>query len=623
MNNPIVDTRDLRYILFEVLNIDSLTKFELFSSFDHDTFEATLNLIEDIAVKECFPYFAEADRDGCKWDPATGEVTVPEGVRKPLKAYYDAELIGMYESPAIGGTGMPQSLGAAYIEFISAAHQPLLMWGALAHGSMMLIARFGTEEQKKTFIPKMMKGEWGGTMCLTEPHAGSDVGRLSTKAVKQEDGTYRITGQKIFISAGENDYYSNIIHPVLARIEGDPEGTKGISIFIVPKYLVDSEGNIIKKNDIKCTGIEHKMGIKSCVTCSMSFGENGECVGYLLGKEREGMKIMFHMMNEFRMGTAIQAQGVSSAAYLHAASYAKARLQGNAIKDMNNPSAPMVPIVQHPDVQRSLLWMKSYVDAQRMLIYKMFYNMDIENVGTEEQRKEAKALIDFMVPVLKAGCSDRNVLITSEAMQIFGGYGYCMDYPIEQMMRNSKILCIFEGANGIQGIDLVLRKLLLNPGQYNYNIFKKNVNESIALAKETGVDNKYIAPLEKGLERLDEYVEKMKSMVASFRFKEILSGATNFRKCLYMLSMAWMHVWNLAIALPKFRALAGDKKGEDLKSLLTDNNDAAFYHSRILASRFYLMEEFPQFFGMMDSLFAEEWPALEAEDFVFVNTIEM
>jgi hypothetical protein len=487
----------------------------------------------------------------------------------------------------------------------------------------MLISNFGTDELKKMFVPKMMKGEWGGTMNLTEPQAGSDVGRLSAKAVKQPDGTYKITGQKIFISAGDGDYYSNIVHPVLARIEGDPEGTKGISIFIVPKFLVDENGNIGKRNDVKCSGVEHKMGIKGCVTCTMNFGDDGNCVGYLLGNERQGMKIMFQMMNDFRMGTAVCAQGVSSAAYLHAASYAKGRLQGTAIKDMTNPSAPMVPIVQHPDVARMLLWMKSYVDAQRMLIYSLYYNMDLAEVLTGDEQKEAASLVDFLVPICKAGCSDRNVLITSEAMQIFGGYGFCSGYPIEQMMRNSKILCIFEGANGIQGMDLVMRKLLMNPGQLNYNVFKKKMQTSIDAAYKNGVDVSYIEPLERAVKRLDEYVERMKEWTVKFMFGQILSGATQFRKAIYMIAIAWMHVWSLSVAYPKMKAFIGDKKGADLNSFISANSEAAFYYGRVLSSRFYMKEEFPQFFGMIEGLFCDEWTVLEASADAFPGTVEM
>lgn len=623
MNNPIIDTRDLKFVLYEILDVDSLTSFELYSGFDHATFEATVDLAESISVNECYPHFADADKTGCSFNGTDGSVKLPDSVKKPLKAYYDAGFIGIVESPEIGGMGLPMSIGAAHLEFISAAHQPLLMYAALAHGSMMLISNFGSDDLKKRFVPKMMKGEWGGTMNLTEPQAGSDVGRLTAKAVKQPDGTYKITGQKIFISAGENDYYSNIVHPVLARIDGDPEGTKGISIFIVPKFHVDENGNPGKHNDVRCSGVEHKMGIKGCVTCTMNFGDEGECVGYILGKEREGMKIMFQMMNDFRMGTASQAQGVSSAAYIHAASYAKGRLQGTSLKDMSNPSAPMVPIVEHPDVARMLLWMKSYVDGQRMLIYNMYYNMDLAKVLTGDEQKEAAGLVDFLVPICKAGCSDRNVLITSEAMQVFGGYGFCSDYPVEQMMRNSKILCIFEGANGIQGIDLVMRKLLMNPGQLNYNVFKKRIQAAVDAAYKNGVDDAYIEPVERALERLDEYVIRMKEWSGKFMFGQVLSGATQFRKAVYMLAIAWMHVWSLSVAFPKMKELIGDRKNAELKSMIAENSEAAFYYGRVLSARFFIKEEFPQFFGMIDALFTDEWLSLEALPDAFTGTVEI
>jgi len=623
MKNPVIDTRDIKFVLYEILNIDSLSSFEMYSGFDHAVFDATVDLIENISVNECYPYFADADKTGCSYNGSEGSVKLPESIKKPLNAYYNAGFIGIVESPEIGGMGLPMSVGAAHLEFISAAHQPLLMYAALAHGSMMLISNFGSDDLKKKFVPKMMKGEWGGTMNLTEPQAGSDVGRLTAKAVKQPDGTYKITGRKIFISAGENDYYSNIVHPVLARIEGDPDGTRGISIFIVPKFLVDEDGNIGKRNDVRCSGIEHKMGIKGCVTCTMNFGDEENCTGYILGKEREGMKIMFQMMNDFRMGTASQAQGVSSAAYLHAASYAKGRLQGVSFKNMADPSAPMVPIIEHPDVARMLLWMKSYVDAQRMLIYYMYYNMDLAKVLTGDEQKESAGLVDFLVPICKAGCSDRNVLITSEAMQVLGGYGFCSDYPVEQMMRNSKILCIFEGANGIQGIDLVMRKLLMNPGQLNYNVFKKRILKTVDDAYKNSVDDSYIEPVERAVERLDEYVMRMKEWSGKMMFGQILSGATQFRKAIYMLAIAWMHLWSLSVAFPKMKALIGGKKGNELNSLLAENSEAAFYYGRVISSRFFIKEEFPQFFGMIDGLFTDEWMELEASPDAFTGTVEI
>jgi len=621
MKNLLIDPRDIRYTLFEVLDVDSILQYDRFKDFDHDIFEDTIDLIESIAVNECYPAFAGADKKGCTWNPDTKDVTCPDEVKEPLKAYYEAGFIGMADDQEIGGMGLPASISAVHIEYLSAAHQSLMMWTGLAHGSMSLIHKFGTDKQKSSYIPKMMDGKWGGTMCLTEPQAGSDVGRMTAKAVKQPDGSYQITGQKIFISAGENDIYENMVHPVLARIEGDPEGTKGISIFIVPKYLLDKNGNPGEQNNVVCTGIEEKMGIKGCVTCTLSFGEDGTTTGYLLGKECMGMKIMFNMMNDFRMATAVQGQAVSSAAMSHAVAYAKTREQGVAIQDMMKPSAPMVPIIQHPDVARMLLWMKSYVDAQRILIYFMYHNMDLAKFGDNTTAKESQAIVDFLVPICKAGCSDQNVFITGEAMQIFGGYGFCKDYPIEQMMRNSKILAIFEGANGIQGMDLVMRKLLMNPEQYNYSIFKKKIIETVDSAKGI-VDDKYITPVSQGLERLDSFVDRMKKMTEEFKFAQILSAATPFRKAIYMLSLSWMHLWNLTIATPKLNEQIKGKE-EKIKDIIKDDSEAAFYHGRILASQFFIRDEFPRFNGMVEGLLNEESASLKVTEEIFNNVADL
>ena len=616
MLNPLIDSRDVRFVLFELLQAQKLTQYPRFSDFDRETFQSTIDLFERVAVEKLYPEFVESDREGCTYNPPDGSVSCPEGARRGLKAYYDGGFIGIVEESEIGGMGMPELIRCAGMEYFSAANQPLMMYPALAHGSMDLILKFGTQEQIAKYVPNMMKGIWGGTMCLTEPQAGSDVGALQAKAVRQADGTYRITGQKIFISAGENDIYKNMVHPVLARIEGDPSGTRGISIFIVPKYLVNEDGSLGALNDARCTGIEHKMGIKSCCTCTMSFGDNGNCVGYLLGQERQGMKIMFRMMNDFRMGTAIQAQAVSSAAYLHAVTYARNRVQGPHVAQMMNPDAKGVPIIEHPDVARMLIWMKSYVDAQRILIYYMFYSMDMAKLAEGDQSREAQALVELMVPVCKAGCSDRNVLITSEAMQVLGGYGFCQDYPIEQMMRNSKILAIFEGANGIQGIDLVMRKILMNPDQYNYRVWEKKVRETITSAKGI-VDDMLIAQVEKGLESMNRTMEKMKAMLTGGKVVNVFAAATPFRKAMYMMTLAWIHLWSLTATVPPLKKLAGDRDRKALNEFIRSSDDAAFYHGRITASRFFLLKEFPEFFGMIDAILCDENPVLDTQVEIF------
>ena len=293
--NLIVDSRDVRFTLFEMLGVDQLNKFEKYSAFDRDLFEDTLSLAEKIAIEQIYPTNVEGDRVGVVYDPETKQVKVPDIFRAPLKSFNEAGFVSIFDDAEIGGMGMPHVVGFACYEFFCAANVSFISYPALAHGAAALFQNFASDELKSIYLDKMLTGQWGGTMCLTEPQAGSDVGALKTKAVKQADGTYLITGQKIFITAGDNDLYENIIHPVLARIEGDPPGTKGISIFLVPKYRVNGDGSVGEPNDVVCSGIEHKCGIHGSATCTLSFGDNGKCVGYLLGKERQGMKIMFQL----------------------------------------------------------------------------------------------------------------------------------------------------------------------------------------------------------------------------------------------------------------------------------------------------------------------------------------
>jgi alkylation response protein AidB-like acyl-CoA dehydrogenase len=453
-------------------------------------------------------------------------------------------------------------------------------------------------------------------MCLTEPEAGSDVGALKTKAVKRPDGTYLVTGQKIFITGGENDLYENIIHPVLARIEGDPPGTKGISIFLVPKFHINPDGSVGGRNDLVCAGIEHKMGIKGSATCQLSFGENGACVGYLMGGEREGMKIMFQMMNEARLDVSVEALAVAGSAYLHAASYAKARVQGTDPLRKGDPSP--CPIVRHQDVKRMLLWMKSHVEAMRMLTHLAARSIDIAHHAAGEEAREARGLLEFLIPLCKAGNSDLSWLVTGEAILVYGGAGYCADYPVEQLARDSRILAIWEGTNGIQSMDLAFRKLLLNPDLYNYAAFKKGINE--ALVKARGTDAGAYAPaVVRGLARIDEAVAVLKKYRDGGRLADIYAVATPLQQAFRMLAHAWMHLWSLSITGPKLEALAGGATGEKLEAIVRDNAEAAFYHGRTLSSRFYLGSEFPKFFGLVDCVTSGEGAVTEAFAEVFTG----
>jgi alkylation response protein AidB-like acyl-CoA dehydrogenase len=595
--NPLLDSRDQRFVLFEILEADKLSQYEKYADFDRDTYEATLELAEQIAVEQVYPANKEADQTGAKYDPTTKTVSVPAGFHTAMKSYVEAGFSGLSNGQEYGGSGMPETIYRAVMEYFCSAGVAFSSYDTLKVGACNLIINHGSEELKKIYVEKMVAGIWGGTMCLTEPGAGSDVGALKTKAVKQPDGTYKITGQKIFITAGDNDLYENIIHPVLARIEGDPPGTPGISIFIVPKFLVNPDGSIGRRNDITTTGIEHKMGIKGSATCSLSFGDNDQCIGWLLGQERQGMKIMFQMMNEARLDVSQQALGTASAAYMHAVTYAKNRLQGS---DPIKKDFTSVPIIKHPDVKRMLIWMKSQVEAMRMLTLLAAYSADMAHLkkGTEEG-KEAQALLDFLIPLCKAGNSDLAWLVTSEAMQVYGGYGYCSEYPVEQYARDCKILAIYEGTNGIQSMDLTMRKLLMNPGMFNFTVFKKRISEACDKAKGI-VDDKYVDALKHAIDKLDATVQTLAGWRDAKKILDILAIAQPLQQATRMVAHAWMHLWSLTVAVPKLKAIAGDIAGEKVVALVKENTEAAFYYGKILSDKFYLGTELKHLYGYLD-----------------------
>ncbi len=618
--NKLVDSRDQRFVLFEMLKMDEFSKMAHFAEFDRDTYEATLELAEQIAVDQVYPINSETDKSGVQYDPATKQVKVPEQYKPAMAAYNESGFPGLAIEAAEGGMGMPILLNIACTEYFNAASVAWQMFSILSGGALNLIKNFYAGTDRAVILEKMIAGKWSGTMCLTEPDAGSDVGALKTRAVKQADGTYLITGQKIFISAGEHDMYDNIMHPVLARIEGDPAGTKGISIFLVPKYLINADGTKGKQNDVACTGIEHKMGIHGSPTCTLSFGDNGECVGYLMGKERDGMKIMFQMMNEARLQCSNQALAVSSSAYLHAVSYARNRKQMPHVTSQD-PAAPAVPIVQHPDVKRMLIWMKAQTEAMRMATYFASCNIDIAHNSEGDAAKEAQALVEFFIPLCKAGNSDMAWLVTAEAIQVYGGYGFCCDYPVEQLARDAKILSLYEGTNGIQSIDLTARKLLMNKDQAFYKVFKKRIAATLAEAKGV-VDDRYISPIARGVEQMDKVVETLLKSMGSGQVMQVFLNASSLRHAMTMLAHAWLHLWSLTITMKKMKELVGDLKGDDRNKLINDNLEAAYYSGRVLSAQYYIADCFPAFFGRVESILSGESDVVKFTDAIFTGAPE-
>jgi alkylation response protein AidB-like acyl-CoA dehydrogenase len=468
----------------------------------------------------------------------------------------------------MGGQGAPAFIGAAAAEYFLGSNWPLHCYASMGNGTAHIINLYGTPEQKEKYVKKLTSGKWGGTMLLTESEAGSDVGALTTTAVKNEDGTYSLTGSKIFITNGEHDLAENIINPVLARIEGDPPGTKGISLFVVPKYFVNDDGSLGERNDIVCSGVEEKHGIHASATCSMTLGGKGRCIGYLLGEERQGMKIMFNMINHARMSTGLQAMSYASAAYLLAVNYARERIQGRDLENFANHAAPSVAIIRHPDVRRNLLWMKSYVDGMRSFFYFMTRSGSQALItDSAEEQERFEDLFSMLTPIVKDYMAVKGHEVCVQAIQVFGGAGYTRDYLVEQYARDCKITSIYEGTSGIQAMDLLARKIGMKKGLVFMN-FLAEIQKTVARAGEFEGLKDLAARVETTVNRLGEVAMHLGKMAMSQDFKVAFAHALPFLYAMGDTIMAWMLLWRAVVASEKLGAKPKRK-------------DVAFYEGQI------------------------------------------
>jgi alkylation response protein AidB-like acyl-CoA dehydrogenase len=465
-----------------------------------------------------------------------------------------------------------------------------------------MIELFGTDQQKELFLKKLYAGTWGGSMLLTEPQAGSDVGALTTAAVKNEDGTYSITGNKIFITNGDQDLTPNIIHPVLARVEGAPAGTAGISLFIVPKIWVNPDGSLGAPNDVVCTGIEEKMGLHASPTCSLTLGGKGRCRGLLLGEENQGMAIMFHMMNEARLDVGRQGFCHGSTAYLYALAYARDRLQGRDLAAGKNPQAPQVAIIRHPDVRRMLLEMKAKVDGMRSFIYYVALCFDHACCATDERvRLKYKGLTELLTPLVKAYCSERGMEICDQAVQVYGGYGYTRDYPVEQLMRDCKITTIYEGTNGIQAMDLLGRKLRMDGGA-SFKALLSEIGQVVAQAHDLASTAGLAERVEKATQHLSEVAEGLIKQLESTAFQTAFAYAHPFLTVMGDVVMSWMHLWRAVVATPRLESLLAKAGHDDLSKLVAQNKDAAFYDGMLKTASYYIETVLPVTLGRMEAI---------------------
>lgn len=602
MAQVITDRRDVEFVVHEQLKVENLCEHETFADYNRKTIDLILNEARNLAVKEMLPTQKEADEQGCKLE--NGVVTTPECFKRVWELYKEGEWLGMTEDPKWGGQGMPTTVAMAANDYFQSANYAFMMYPGLTHGAALLVEKFGTDEQKRLFLKNMLSGKWTGTMLLTEPEAGSDVGALTTTAKKNDDGTYSITGNKIFISSGDHDLSENIIHPVLARIEGAPAGTKGISLFLVPKHRVNDDGSLGEFNDVVCTGLEEKMGIHGNSTCSLALGGKGECIGTLLGEENKGMRAMFIMMNAARLNVGMQGLACAGASYVNAVNYARERVQGRNILKMMEKDSPGVPIIQHPDVRRMLMDMKVYTEGMRSLIYYAGNLYDQIKVADNEAEKiRYNGLIDLLIPICKGYVTDRSFDVCSTGVQVYGGYGYIKEYPQEQLLRDCRITMIYEGTNGIQAMDLLGRKLGMNKGKAFMDLMGE-IQKTLVQAKELEKTKAAAEKLEAALPKLGEVAMHIGSAAMSPKVMTAFSLAYPFMEILGDVVMTWMLIWRATSAAIKL------EKGAKKK-------DLAFYEGQIKSAEYFTANMLPVTFGKMDAIMVTDESAVEISEDAF------
>ncbi len=599
MAQYISDRRDVDFVLHEQMKVGDLSHHERFAEFNKKTVDLIVSEARNLAIKEILPTQKLGDLEGCVFKD--GNVSVPESFHRVYEIFKEGEWVALTEDLEWGGQGMPTTVALAVSDYFVGANYAFMMYPGLTQGAGRLVEAFGTDKQKQLFLKKMYTGEWTGTMLLTEPEAGSDVGALTTSAVQNDDGTYSITGNKIFISSGEHDLSENIIHPVLARIEGAPPGTKGISLFLVPKLWVNDDGSLGEFNDVVCTGIEEKMGIHGNSTCSITLGGKGKCRGTLLGEENKGMRAMFLMMNEARLLVGLQGFGCASSAYMYAVNYARERVQGKNLLQMMDKSAPSVPIIQHPDIRRLLITMKVFVEGMRSLIYYVGMCEDRVKISEDsEEKSKFQGIIDVLMPIAKGYVTDRAFEVCSHGIQVYGGYGYIKEYPMEQLLRDCRITMLYEGTNGIQAMDLLGRKLGLNQGKPFMDLLTQ-MQKTIMVAKdESGLEN-LIVKFEEVVNKLGEVALHMGTTAFSEKILYAFAFAYPFMDVTGDVVMSWMLLWRATIAAQQLQK--GAKK-----------KDAVFYEGQLKSAEFFYHSILPVTLGKMETILATNGAAVDISE---------
>lgn len=574
--------RDMHFLLHEVFKVsDEFRAMPRHAEVDADTLNAVLEEGGKFASEVLLPLNAVGDTEGCKLDRETHEVTTPTGFKAAFARYVEGGWPALSGDPEYGGQGLPIIVNQCLYEMLNSANQAWTMYPGLSHGAYEALHAHGTDEQKRLYLPKLTSGEWTGTMCLTEPHCGTDLGMLRTKAQPQPDGSYRITGQKIFISAGEHDMASNIIHLVLARLPDAPAGSKGISLFIVPKFKVAADGTMGERNGVYCGGLEHKMGIHGNATAQIVLEG---AVGTMVGQPNKGLQAMFVMMNAARLGVGMQSLGLTEVAFQNALAYAKDRLQSRSLSGTKAKDKPADPIIVHPDVRRMLLTAKAYAEGGRALNLFCALLIDRELSHADEKvRKESAELVALLTPIVKAFLTDNGHIATNACMQVFGGHGYVHEWGMEQFVRDNRINMIYEGTNTIQSLDLLGRKVLGNQGA----TLKKFGKLVAQLVEEEGVNEK-MAEFINPVAYLGEQMTRFTTELGFRGFQnpdEVGAAAVDYLRIAGHLVFGYFFARMAQVALREIEA----------------GNDDPFYVGKLQTARFYFARLFPETAALMRS----------------------
>jgi alkylation response protein AidB-like acyl-CoA dehydrogenase len=572
--------RDMQFVLHDVLHVsDEFKQMPKHAEIDADTISAVLEEGGKFASEVIFPLNQIGDQQGCTLNRDTHEVTTPDGFKAAFAQYVQGGWPSLSADPAYGGQGLPVVVNQCFYEMLNSANQAWTMYPGLTHGAYEALHAHGTEAQKALYLPKLTSGEWTGSMCLTEPHCGTDLGLLRTKAEPQADGSYRLTGNKIFISAGEHDMVSNIVHLVLARLPDAPAGSKGISLFVVPKFHVNADGGVGARNGIYCGGLEHKMGIHGNATCQMVLDG---AVGTMVGQPNKGLAAMFVMMNAARIGVGMQSLGLTEVAYQNALAYAKDRIQSRSLTGVKDPSKPADSILVHPDVRKMLLTAKAYAEGGRALALHCALLIDRElNHPDEAVRAESADQVALLTPIVKAFLTDNAWTATSSCLQVFGGHGFIREWGMEQYVRDARINMIYEGTNTIQSLDLLGRKVLGNQGA---SLKKFGEHISALVMAEQGNDEmaEFINPLAKLGQQMTQFTGEI-GYKALQNADEVGAAAVDYLRVAGHLVFGYFWARMAQVALQK----------------IAEGNRDPFYQAKVQTARFYFAKLFPETASLM------------------------